>query len=350
MLSPNRLARRTEGFSLIEIMVAMAIGLFGVLIIMQVFLTFQGQKRTTMGAADAQENALIALHTIERDGRVAGLGLVGLGCPTVNAYNANMATPSYTFSALPATIAQDSPAVGTDSVTLRYSSSPFAQIPTKLITAAADSDAVLTLDYGAGFSQGVMFMIAEGAKNCSMMQASATSAKAGVTWDLQHGTAGSPYSPPAGTALFPAGGYGIGARVANMGTMVNRQYFVQNEKLMMRDVNVPDNAGTNPIALVDNIFAIKAQYGRDTGTDGYWDVFDNTVPAAAERLVSLRLAVVARSGTIERGQSVSPATLVLWSGGTVANGGAIALSATDQQYRFKVYQTVIPLRNVIWTN
>jgi type IV pilus assembly protein PilW len=318
---------------------------------MQVFMTFQGQKRTTMGAADAQENALIALSTIERDGRVAGLGLVGLGCPTVNAYNANMATPGYTFSALPATITQDSPAVGTDSVTLRYSSSPFAQITTKLMTAAVDSDAVLTIDSGGGFGQGTMFLIAEGAKNCSMMQASATSVKGGVTWDLQHAAAtGTPYSPPAGTALFPAGGYGVGAKVANMGTMVHRQYFVQNEKLMARDVNVPDNAGTNPIALVDNIFAIKAQYGRDTGTDGYWDVFDNTVPAAAERLVSLRLAVVARSGTIERGQNVSPATLVLWSGGTVANGGAIALSAADQQYRFKVYQTVIPLRNVIWTN
>lgn len=350
MLYGNRVARRPDGFSLVEIMVAMAIGMFGMLIIMQVFLIFQGQKRTTMGAADAQENALIALHTIERDGRVAGLGLVGLGCTTVNAYNVNMSTPGYSFSALPASITQDSPALGTDSLTLRYSSSSFGQIPTKLITAAADSDAVLTLDSGNGFSQGTMFMISESPKNCSMLQASATSAKTGVTWDLLHSSTGYPYSPPAGTNIFPAGGYAVGAKVANLGTMVHRQYYVQNEKLMMRDVNVPDSAGVNPIALVDNIFAIKAQYGRDTGTDGYWDVFDNTDPAAAERLVSLRLAVVARSGTIERGQSVSPATLVLWSGGTVANGGAIDLSSTDRQYRFKIYQTVIPLRNVIWAN
>jgi hypothetical protein len=39
----------------------------------------------------------------------------------------------------------------------------------------------------------------------------------------------------------------------------------------------------------------------------------------------------------------------------VANGGAIDLSplttaVLSQNYRYKVYKTTIPLRNVIWTN
>jgi type IV pilus assembly protein PilW len=350
MLYGNRIARRPDGFSLVEIMVAMAIGIFGVLIIMQVFLTFQGQKRTTMSAADAQENALVALQTVERDVRMSGLGVVGLGCTTINAYNANAVPPDFTFSSLPVTITQDSPAAGTDMLVTLYSNSAFGNIPTKILSAMPDSSAILNVDNGDGFYQGNMVLVSEPPKPCSIVQASQDGQKTGSTWNLQHNPGGSnDANPPGGHNIFPAGGYGSGARLTNMGNMVNLEYSVQNEKLMVRAVNLP-NSATNPIALVDGIFAIKAQYGRDTGADGYVDVYDNTAPASADKLVAVRLAVVARASTIERGQTVSPATLVLWSGGTVANGGAITLSTTDRQYRFKVYQTVIPLRNVIWNN
>ncbi len=346
-------SRRPSGFSLVEIMVAMAIGMLGILIIMQVFLTFQGQKRTTSGAADAQENGLVALHTLERDIRMSGLGVLGLGgCTTINAYNANATPPNYVFSTLPVTIAQDTPATGTDRLTTLYSTSAFAAIPTKITSPMPTSSAILNLDNGEGFVEGNLFIISEPGKACVIAQASQDGQKTGSTWDLQHNPGGSfPYNPSGGlnTPPFPVGGYGSGARITNMGSMTNLEYYVENEKLMVRDVNQP-NSLTNPVALVEGIFAIKAQYGRDTGIDGYVDVFDNTTPAEPERLVALRVAVVARAGTIERGQNVSPATLVLWSGGTVANNGAIALSSANREYRFRVYQTVIPLRNVIWTN
>lgn len=349
-------SRRQSGFSLVEIMVAMAIGMLGVLIIMQVFLTFQGQKRTTTGAADAQENGLIALHTLERDIRMSGLGILGLGgCTTINAYNANATPPNYVFSTLPITITQNSPTTGTDRLTTLYSTSSFAAIPTKITSPMPTSSAILNVDNGEGFYEGNLFIISEPGKPCVIAQASQDGQKTGSTWDLQHNPGGSyPFNPSGGLAEqpigpFPPGGYGGGAKITNLGSMTNLEYYVENEKLMVRDVNQPTSA-TNPIALVEGIFAIKGQYGRDTGVDGYVDVFDNTTPAEPERLVALRVAVVARAGTIERGQNVSPATLVLWSGGTVANGGAIALSSADRQYRFRVYQTVIPLRNVIWTN
>ncbi|MBI2291463.1 MAG: prepilin-type N-terminal cleavage/methylation domain-containing protein [Betaproteobacteria bacterium] len=71
--------RSGRGFSLVEIMIAVVVGMLGILIIMQVFLVSEGQKRTTTGGADAQENALMAMFTLEREMRIAGLGLVGLG-------------------------------------------------------------------------------------------------------------------------------------------------------------------------------------------------------------------------------------------------------------------------------
>ena len=47
---------------------------------------------------------------------------------------------------------------------------------------------------------------------------------------------------------------------------------------------------------------------------------------------------------------MSPATLQLWNGGTLENGGAVTLDAEAQRYRYRVYQTTVPLRNVIWAN
>ena len=100
---------------------------------------------------------------------------------------------------------------------------------------------------------------------------------------------------------------------------------------------------------MSGVVSIRAQYGRDTNADGYVDVYDNTAPASATDVVAVQLAVVARSGQLEK-TAVSPATLVLWNGGTTANGGAITLNAAAQLYRYKVYQTTIPLRNVLWNN
>lgn len=344
--------RPERGFSLVEIMVAVVIGMLGILVIMQVFLVSEGQKRTTSGGADAQENALMALFTMERDLRMSGLGVVGLGCTTINAYNANATPANYSFNAGPVTITQDSPAAGSDKVAAVYSTSAYGNIPTSITSPMPDSSTILNVNNGDGFYQGELMIISEpppSTKPCTIVQASQDGQKTGTDWNIQHNPGGAfVYNPPGGANIFPAGGYGAGAKLTNMGSMVNHEYYVQNNNLMMRDVNLP-NSAANPVSLVNGIVAIKAQYGGDTNADGYVDVYDNNAPASAEVVVAIRLAVVARSGQFEK-DTVSPATLVLWNGGTTLNGGAITLDATAQRYRYKIYQTIIPLRNVIWNN
>ena len=64
--------RSDHGFSLVEIMIGVIIGMLGIVIIMKVFLVSEGQKRTTTGGADALENGLMALFTMEQDIRMAG--------------------------------------------------------------------------------------------------------------------------------------------------------------------------------------------------------------------------------------------------------------------------------------
>ena len=344
--------RSATGFSLVELMVAVVVGLLGILAITSVFLTFEGQKRTTTGSADAQENALVAMVTMERDLRMAGLGLMGLSCANVNGYNAALTPANFSFSPLPIAISRDAPAAGSDTVTVVHSASAFGSVPTSLTAAMANSDAALSAANGDGFAQGDVILLSEGAKDCSLIQASADSVRVGTNWTLAHDPGGAvPFNPPAGTNIFPAGGYGTGAVVTNMGPLVRREYYVQGASLMMRERTRADSAVAplNPAPVVDGVIAIRAQYGRDTNADGYIDVYDNTAPANAAELVAVRMAVVARSGQLEK-TVVSPATLTLWNGGTLANGGAVALDATAQRYRYKVYQTTVPLRNVIWMN
>ncbi len=64
-----------SGFTLIEILIGMAIGLILSLVIYNVLSTFEKQKRATTGSSDAQTNGAIALYNIQRDAQMAGFGL-----------------------------------------------------------------------------------------------------------------------------------------------------------------------------------------------------------------------------------------------------------------------------------
>src|SRR3970040_922928 len=74
---------RSRGFSLVELLVAAAIGIIASLAIFQVFAVFEGQKRTTTSGGEAQTSGTLALFTVERELRQAGYGvnnLEFLGC------------------------------------------------------------------------------------------------------------------------------------------------------------------------------------------------------------------------------------------------------------------------------
>jgi len=80
---------------MVELMVAMLIGLIGMIIIFQVFEVSEGIKRTTTSGGDAHRNGAIALYVMEHDLRNAGMGFNDVsyaGCKIV-AYDSQRATP-----------------------------------------------------------------------------------------------------------------------------------------------------------------------------------------------------------------------------------------------------------------
>jgi len=80
---------RASGFSLVEIMVAMVIGLIGILVIFQVFSVSESYRRTATGGGDAQQAGAVALYVLEHEMRQAGWGFNSqnaIGC-NVQAYD-----------------------------------------------------------------------------------------------------------------------------------------------------------------------------------------------------------------------------------------------------------------------
>lgn len=333
---------RQAGFSLVEILIGLVIGLLATLVIMQVFSVFEGKKRTTTGTADAQTNGGIALYSIVRDLQPAGFSLLpvdntALNCatPTISA----QATAAGVTSLSPVTITDGGTAPGaSDSVTIRYGTSASAGTPVP-ITLMTGADA--SVDNNMGCEPGVAIILT-GPTTCNVTTATALIGTTGVTLSDATGAI-------AGTSLSCLGRWNEITYRANAG-------------------NLERNAG----ALVTGIVNIQAQYGISAiassnqvvqwvNATGTW-----AAPTTADRnrIKAVRIAVVARNGLQEKTDvsaacssltADAPNGVCAWSGsssGTVppSNAPVIDLSndANWKRYRYRVFETIIPLRNVIW--
>lgn len=82
MYAPSYTTRQ-RGFSLVEIMVGLVIGMATVVIMLQMLSNSDATKRKASGGNDAQMNGTLALYTLEREIRASGYGINDqrlLGC------------------------------------------------------------------------------------------------------------------------------------------------------------------------------------------------------------------------------------------------------------------------------
>ncbi|MCB1964654.1 PilW family protein [Accumulibacter sp.] len=351
---PSPLATRPgKGFTLVEVMVAMVIGMLGLIIMMQVFSEAERQRRATTGTGDAQSNGAMALYTLQRDIRQGGYGfnsLSALGCPVTLP-----APASRTLSQLAPVIINP----------------PTTDVP----AGDASSDTLLiSFGNGEGSPEGDMITAVSGS-----LVAVQTIANARVgQW-----VAAAPPSPTIGCALTLAqitaiaapnitvtgSGAVDGNILFNFGTNPRiLAYAIRAGNLTVCDYRTADcgaactaadgSCNANWIPIANNIVSLRAQYGRDTSSpmDGI-DTWDQTTPAQPSpanqevfaclwaRASALRIAVVARNSQLERDTITAAAPT--WAGSA---GAAINLSARSnwQNYRYRVFETVIPLRNLPW--
>ncbi len=93
--------RSQHGFSIIELMVGLLVGMLAVLIVVQVLYSASTQQRLTSTSGDAEINAATATHILTRELSQAGLGISAytlLGCSLT--YTTTSDSKSVTLSSL----------------------------------------------------------------------------------------------------------------------------------------------------------------------------------------------------------------------------------------------------------
>jgi len=422
--SRHRVSER--GFSMVELLVAMLIGLIGMIIIFQVFEVSESIKRSTTSGGDAQQNGVIALYTMERDFKNAGMGFndtTFAGCNIVGFDNKRTA-PDFppagvTMKLAPVFITSGAATTAPDQISVLYGSQPQAAGSVPLFS---DMDATkngaddLFVTNPFGYSTGDLLVMVEPVtvKNCSVMEVTKINANQ-IAHDLSaYLAAGSAHNP----RFNKNGGLGVVyqgvgtanvSRAFNLGNLyyvppggtapvnlpVYNFYAIANGSLTVTSQFVIDNNGQpNATSIADNIVHMRALYGLDDGindgvtvtynigapvkgdgiVDRYVDAATfNALLAAAPppaptpwaNLIAVRIAVVSRSALPEKpssGKLTDPCDATVsepqWTGSPWAAGlnyktrldvSSIVAAPDDWKcYRYRVFETTIPLRNWIW--
>jgi type IV pilus assembly protein PilW len=178
-------------------------------------------------------------------------------------------------------------------------------------------------------------------------------------------------------ADWPATGFPAGSLLLNFGQLRRMVFSIDvpevgvNEPGFVVTTWTPQGIGTAEL-LNSGVVLLKALYGRDTNNDGVVDTYDTTAPtdnASWQRVRAVRLVMVARSGQREKSAvTTAEPTWNVGGGAAVsylkypgapttcaANAASCALPLPIshlpdwQLYRYKVFDTAIPLRNAMWS-
>ena len=345
----------SDGFTLVEIMVAMVIGMIGIIVMMQVFATAEAQKRTTTGTGDAQSSGALALYELQGAIRQSGYGFNStsvLNC----ALSIPPPPPSTAAARLvpvfaPTLINPGGIPAGdadTDTLLIAYGSSPGSSEGDAIVLA---NGAALSMQTPANFAVGDRVIVAPAIETspCPTLVLDRVNTVAGNVVTIGNSGAES------GELLFNLGGSPTIRAYAVRGGNLTACDFVQNDCTAAGSVNDP--AIWVPIA--SNIVGLRAEYGWDTTAgvmDGTVDTWSATRPAALPndnacqwiRAPAVRIALLARNSQVDR-NALLPATQT-----TVTWAGAAPLLRNEtapnnwRNYRYKVFETVVPIRNLPW--
>lgn len=371
-----------SGLSLVEIMVGVLIGMIGIVVIFQMLATSEARKRTVSAGSDVQVSGIIGLTSIERDVREAGYGFASagydtgitpvMGC-TVNAYDTARPTPAFTYRLTPIQIIQGAGAASDTVIVLRGNGGTFPAA--HVFTESTDTSKKTR--GRAGISPRDYVLIGRVTPTLQCMTAEITDVTDADSLTIRHNQGSYSY-----TTYLPDGSTSVSTRIArynnlappvsftagyifnlgngprrNIWTILNGKLQVTND-LLYQDTN--GDTINDPVEVADNVITLQAEYGIDANNNGRietseWTTTDPVAVTQWANILAVRLGMLVRSGQFER--TTVTTTVPSWAGGqfTITNldGSASTTTPADpadnwRNYRYRVYETVIPLRNMLW--
>lgn len=416
-MTPNTLLRRgqSSGFSMIEILIGLAIGMLASLVVLQLFADNEARNRTASGSADAQTTGAITLYQMQSNIQRAGYGFNSRAlfkCNVSWKVAKTGATISKPVTLAPVSINPTSTSGGTtsalipagdndtDIVMVIYGNGNSQPEGSEILSTTA---AVYNVRSPSMFNVGDRVIAARGttADSCgtNTLAIDYVTAVDTTTGNVTVSTA-----PGAGgKTLFNLGAGPNGANAVPTTAIPNNGptilvYAIRSGVLTVCDFNVNDcslaaNSTSSSVwvPMSENIVSMRALYRKDA-SGNLWDgstvTDEQTQPTSActwARVWGIQLMLVTRSDEYDKNivtrantttvsstpalsaiagsSALSPswntaafnttATTLAAANRTTSNT-AVVLGTDDtsdrswRHYRYRAFQTLIPIRNVPW--
>lgn len=386
--------KNQRGMSLIEVMVAVVIGLIGCVVIFQMYSVAEVRKRTVASGSDMDIAGRLALMTLERDVQLAGYGfgmaaawnasLSGslLGCQVVTYDNQRpVASQDFTYTFAPVVIGQGT-AGAPDTIAILKGSSDLLVIG-KVVQNGTATTIQVKADTGgrSGVRRGDIVIEAYRSATvheCGMFEITGDTNSDELTLDHEPLTSyttalgvtkSTRYNKTGGTSFALTMGEG---KLYNLGPSPARSVWsirppgvsptdpqggklVVTNDLAFTDMN--SDGQNDLLEAADLIINLQAQYGVDANNDGMISdtEWTTTAPTQWERLLAVRFALLTRGQQWERDQVTT--TAPSWSEGAFVMTNVDGTADTNptgaevfknwRHYRYKVFEAVVPLRNIL---
>ena len=382
--SQGRFTLAQRGMTLVEVMVGLAIGMIGMLVIFQTVSVWDARTRATSAGSDSQVTGSIAMFSLERDLRLAGQGFGGadaatMGCD-VSGFDQTASAP-LGFPMAPVVIVDRDATDEPDEIATLYGTSAYFTSQTTFSQVTPQS--ISTYDR-TGFKSGDLVVLANPPSgtplrsNCQLVEVTDDSGTADpktlrfINGSYDHfyrngSNEPSRFNTAAGIgASYPSG------TAYSLGPLPRRNVW----SVVAGVLGTVDEIGINgsvfaPVA--EGVVNMKAEYGYDTdpSATAVTVAWGKILPAPLDwtTVRAIRVALLVRSRNFER-----PATNAteqnysapnpVWhaNGGTTptpfvmhnVDGTADTFTPGNpspnnwRNYRYTVYEKVFPLRNVIW--
>lgn len=396
--------RRRSGFSLVELMVSVVIGLLALLFATRLVISGEKNKDAAVGGSDSMQNGMLALFSLSGDANTAGWGIndsTVAGCNTtfsdVNGYQLLSVQRGDGVNITPlASVVIQSNGANPDVISFNSGTSQ-SGVGSVMMTADYLNENTLTVAAKSpyGYSNDDVLVVAPSVPSplvpCTVMQMSSFDPTPALNDHMIIGTGG-----------FDR--FNVNPRMVqtykknvtylyNLGqpNLLHFHTWSVNRGILMLRASDLIGSETNGASVVDNVVSIKAQYGLDTRAIPGYDpnpagngttelkVLGNGMqitqwsstmtdadgdgvagsPGDFQRIAAVRIAIVARSKTADKPNSagVCSTTTVL---PTIFNSNAPA-SATAAPiqvnlavegdtldwkcYRYRVFETIVPIIN-----
>ena len=380
-------ARSARGFSIIEILVGVAIGMVGLLAMFQMLTLWEARTKTSASGGDAQVTGNIAMFSLERDLKLAGLGFNMATAPVMGCSVTAADVPAarnFTFPMAPVVITQGANNAS-DTVTVLYGNSAYLVDAKNFTISTASTKKTQSRN---GFQLGDLVVVtgnqtgANASANCHLVEINKNTAADNLTIGHDQTDYISFYTP--GTTTTPrfnaAAGTGVtysNGVLFNLGPQPQRNVWsITNRRVLSWFEDIRSSAVTE---VTDGVVNLQAEYGVDSNNDneitdgsgGSPDEWVTAAPADWTKVRAIRLALLVRSNQYERVMVTTAAptwtasvagahatahpesafVMTDLDGAARAAGSPDSTDATDwRHYRYRVFEKVIPLRNMIWAS